>query len=69
MPRFEFKFAADLRAGDWAQIGGTWSEVLACVTDASGWTRLTLDRFPLPEVVLHGTVDVPWSRTQPAGRA
>ena len=67
MPRFEFKFASDLMVGDWAQFEGTWVRVLGCVTDPSGWTRLTLDRFPLPEMVVHRTVDVPWSPTQPAG--
>ena len=67
MPRFELKPVSDLRAGDWAQIDGRWTEVLACATDPTGWTRLTLERFPLPETVMHCTVEVPWSSTQPAG--
>lgn len=67
MPRFASKSASDLRVGDWAQFDGRWVEVLACVTDPTGWTRLTLDRSPLPETVVHRTVEVPWSRTQPAG--
>ena len=69
MPRFELKSAADLVVGDWAQIDGAWVRVLGCVTDPTGWTRVTLDRSPLPEVVVHQTVEVPWSRTQPAGSA
>lgn len=67
MPRFEVKSAAELRAGDWAQINGPWAEVVACVTDLSGWTRVTLDRSPLREMVIHRTVEVPWSSTPPAG--
>lgn len=67
MPRFEEKSASELRVGDWARIDGRWAEVLACVTDPSGWTRITLDRFPLPETVVHRTVEMPWSRTRPAG--
>ena len=67
MPRFDLKCASDLRAGEWAQINGPWAEVLGCVTDASGWTRVTLDRSPLPETVVHRTVEVPWSATRPAG--
>ena len=69
MPRFDFKYAADLRVGDWAQIDGPWAEVLGCVTDPSGWTRLTLDRSLRPVMVVHQTVEVPWSRTPPAGTA
>ena len=69
MPRFDLKSAADLAVGDWAHIDGAWVRVLGCVTDASGWTRITLDRFPLPETVVHRTLEMPWSRTQPAGSA
>ena len=69
MPRFEFKAASGLVAGDWAQIHGTWVEIRGCVTDASGWTRLAADGLPLPVTTLHGTVEVPWSRTKPAGAA
>ncbi|ACU68967.1 hypothetical protein Caci_0012 [Catenulispora acidiphila DSM 44928] len=69
MPRFEFKYASDLVVGDWAQIGGKWVEVLGCATDPSGWTRLILDRSPLPETVVHQTVDMPWSPMRPAGSA
>jgi hypothetical protein len=69
VPRFEFKYASDLMVGDWAQIAGTWAEVQGCATDANGWTHLALDGFPLPETILHRSVEVPWSRTQPAGVA
>jgi hypothetical protein len=69
VPRFEFKYASELMVGEWAQIDGTWAEVLGCSTDPNGWTHLVLEGFPLPETTLHGTVEVPWSRTQPAGPA
>lgn len=69
MPRFEYKSAAELVVGDWAWFDGAWVRILGCATDPGGWTRIVLDRFPLPEVVLHRTVEMPWSHTQPAGSA
>ena len=69
MPRFEFKYASDLVVGDWAQIEGTWVEIRGCATDGTGWTHLVLDGFRLPEITLHGSVDLPWSPTRPAGLA
>lgn len=69
MPRFDYKCVSDLVIGDWAQFSGSWAKVLGCATDPTGWTRLTLDRYPLPETVLHRTVEVPWSPTRPSGLA
>lgn len=69
MPRFASKYASDLRVGDWAQIGGRWAEIRGCRTDGNGWTHLAVDGFPLPETVLHRSVEMPWSPTRPAGLA
>ena len=67
MARFEIKVVSELRKGEWAQVNGVWAEVLACATDGTGWSRISLKDWPLPETTMYGTVEVPWSATKPAG--
>ena len=69
MAQFEIKAVSELRKGEWAQVNGVWAEVLECSTERSGWTRISLDGWPLPETIMHATVEVPWSRTKPADAA
>lgn len=67
MARFETKAVSELSKGEWAQFNGVWAEVLACSTDGTGWSRISLKDWPLPETTMHRTVEVPWSATKPAG--
>lgn len=67
MARFETKVVSELRTGEWAQVNGVWGEVVECSTDRAGWSRICLRDWPLPETIMHQTVEVPWSLTKPAG--
>jgi len=64
--RFEIKAVSELSKGEWAQVNGVWAEVLECSTEPSGWTRICLKGWQLPETIMHETVEVPWSPTKPA---
>lgn len=69
MARFEIKAVSELRKGEWAQVNGVWAQVLECSTEQTGWTRIRLQGWQLPETTMHGTVEVPWSRMKPADSA